>query len=46
MITQNGIATSSVGTNDTRAMNHDCSMNSRNWNGRRNIWTNVSRHIE
>ena len=45
MITQNGMATSRVGMNDTRAMNHDCSTNSRIWNGRLNIWTKVSRHI-
>ena len=46
MITQNGIATSSVGTKETRAMNQACSTNSRSWNGRLNIATNVSRHIE
>ena len=33
----NGIATSAVGRMDTPAMNHDCWMNSRNWNGR---WKN------
>ena len=27
--TVNGIATSNVGANDTRATNHDCSRNSR-----------------
>ena len=45
MITQNGMATSRVGMNDTWAMNHDCSTNSRIWNGRLNIWTKVSRHM-
>ena len=33
----NGIATSAVGRIVTLAMNQDCSMNSRNWNGR---WKN------
>ena len=34
--TVNGIATSKVGASATRAMNQDCSRNSRPWNGRRN----------
>ncbi len=35
--TVNGMATSSVGTIDTRAIAHDCSTVSRHWNGR---WNN------
>ena len=34
MTAPNGIATSAVGKIVTLAMNHVCSMNSRNWNGR------------
>ena len=43
--TVNGIATSRVGTNETRAIIHVWSRNSRNWNGRRNVLTNVSKDI-
>ncbi len=34
--TVNGMATNNVGAIATRAMNHDCSRNSRHWNGRWN----------
>jgi hypothetical protein len=34
--TVNGTATNSVGASETRAINQDCSKNSRQWNGRRN----------
>ncbi len=40
--TVNGIDTNSVGTKETRAIIQVWSRNSRNWNGRRNILTNVS----
>ncbi len=43
--TVNGIATSSVGTSETRAIIQVWSRNSRNWNGRRKILTKVSSDI-
>src|ERR1700677_5089225 len=43
--TVNGIANISVGSNDTRATNHDCSKNSRQANGLRGIKINVSSAI-
>ena len=43
--TVNGIAISSVGTSDTRAIIQVCSRNSRNWKGRRKIARNVSADI-
>ena len=43
--TVNGIATSNVGASATRAINHDCSKNSRAWNGRRNTNLTASADI-
>ena len=44
MTAPNGIATSAVGTIVTLAMNQACSMNSRSWNGRRNVSRPTSRN--
>src|SRR6266516_632439 len=44
MTAPNGIATSAVGRIVTLAMNHACWMNSRNWNGRRNVSRPTSRN--
>src|SRR3954466_8752016 len=44
--TVNGMATRSVGANDTLATNHDCSTNSRHWNGRTNMNLTASTPIE